>query len=69
MPDVDLLIRTGGEKRISTFLLWSIAYSEIWFSDLLWPDFSAAEFDRALQSYAARQRRFGRTGEQVGSAC
>ena len=69
MPDVDLLIRTGGEKRISNFLLWSIAYSEIYFSALLWPEFSVAEFDRALESYAARQRRFGRTGEQVESAC
>ena len=69
MPKVDLLIRTGGEKRISNFLLWDIAYSEIYFTDVLWPDFSAAELDRALQSYAVRQRRFGRTGDQVESVC
>lgn len=69
MPDVDLLIRTGGEKRVSNFLLWQIAYSEIYFTDVLWPDFTEAELDSALQSYAARQRRFGRTGEQVESAC
>jgi undecaprenyl diphosphate synthase len=69
LPDVDLLIRTGGEKRISNFLLWDIAYSEIYFTDVLWPDFTQAELDRALESFAARQRRFGRTGEQVESAC
>jgi len=69
LPDVDLLIRTGGEKRISNFLLWSIAYSEIFFTDVLWPDFSESEFERALASFAARQRRFGRTSEQVESAC
>ena len=69
LPDVDLLIRTGGEKRISNFLLWDIAYSEIYFTDVLWPDFTQAEFDRALHSFAARQRRFGRTGDQVESAC
>lgn len=64
-PGVDLLIRTGGEKRISNFLLWDIAYSEVFFSDVLWPDFTVAEFDRALDFYAQRQRRFGKTGEQV----
>jgi undecaprenyl diphosphate synthase len=69
LPAVDLLIRTGGEKRISNFLLWDIAYSEIYFTDVLWPDFTQVEFDRALQSFAARQRRFGRTGDQVESAC
>lgn len=69
LPNVDLLIRTGGEKRISNFLLWKIAYSEIYFTDVLWPDFTATEFDLALASFAARQRRFGRTGEQVESAC
>jgi undecaprenyl diphosphate synthase len=69
LPDVDLLIRTGGEKRISNFLLWNIAYSEIYFTDVLWPDFSVAELDTALASYAACQRRFGRTSEQVESAC
>jgi undecaprenyl diphosphate synthase len=69
LPSVDLLIRTGGEKRISNFLLWDIAYSEIYFTDVLWPDFTEVELDRALQSFAERQRRFGRTGEQVESAC
>lgn len=69
LPGVDLLIRTGGEKRVSNFMLWDIAYSEIYFTDVLWPDFSAAELDRALESFAARQRRFGRTGEQVEPAC
>jgi undecaprenyl diphosphate synthase len=69
LPNVDLLIRTGGEKRVSNFMLWDIAYSEIYFTDVLWPDFSEAELDRALQSFAVRQRRFGRTGEQVESKC
>jgi undecaprenyl diphosphate synthase len=64
-PGVDLLIRTGGEKRISNFLLWDLAYSEIFFSDVLWPDFTSGELDHALSFYAHRQRRFGRTGEQV----
>ncbi|HET9024683.1 MAG TPA: polyprenyl diphosphate synthase [Burkholderiaceae bacterium] len=67
-PDPDLLIRTGGERRISNFLLWQLAYSELHFSDVLWPDFDAAELDRALAWYATRQRRFGMTGEQVGEA-
>jgi undecaprenyl diphosphate synthase len=65
LPSVDLLIRTGGEKRISNFLLWDIAYSEVCFSDQLWPDFDAAELGRAFDFYAQRQRRFGRTGEQL----
>jgi undecaprenyl diphosphate synthase len=65
LPSVDLLIRTGGEKRISNFLLWDIAYSEVCFSDLLWPDFTSTELDRAFEFYAQRQRRFGRTGEQI----
>jgi len=64
-PDVDLLIRTGGERRISNFLLWSLAYSELYFSEALWPDFEATELDRAFEFYSSRQRRFGRTGEQV----
>lgn len=68
LPDVDLLIRTGGEKRISNFLLWSIAYSELYFSDLLWPEFTTDEIDRAVEFYARRQRRFGRTAEQLESA-
>jgi len=67
-PDPDLLIRTGGERRISNFLLWQLAYSELHFTDVLWPDFDAAELDRALAWYATRQRRFGMTGEQVGVA-
>ena len=58
-PDPDLLIRTGGEHRISNFLLWQSAYSELYFSDTLWPDYDRAEFDRALESYSSRQRRFG----------
>ena len=66
-PDPDLLIRTGGERRISNFLLWQLAYAELHFSDVLWPDFDAAELDRALAWYATRQRRFGMTGEQLGA--
>jgi undecaprenyl diphosphate synthase len=65
MPEPDLFIRTGGEQRVSNFLLWQLAYTELYFTDTLWPDFDAAEFDRALASYASRQRRFGRTGDQV----
>ena len=64
-PDPDLLIRTGGEQRISNFLLWNLAYAELWFSDVLWPDFSTAEFDAALAHYSQRQRRYGHTGEQL----
>ena len=65
VPDPDLLIRTGGEQRISNFLLWQCAYSELYFSDRLWPDFDAAALDEALAAYAARERRFGRTSEQL----
>jgi len=68
LPKVDLLIRTGGEQRVSNFLLWDIAYSELFFSDLLWPEFSEAELARAFAFYAQRQRRFGRTGEQIEAA-
>jgi undecaprenyl diphosphate synthase len=64
-PNVDLLIRTGGEKRLSNFLLWDLAYAELFFSDVLWPDFSLTELNKAFEFYAARQRRFGLTGEQV----
>jgi undecaprenyl diphosphate synthase len=64
-PNVDLLIRTGGEKRVSNFMLWEIAYAEFYFSDVLWPDFTAAELRKAFEFYARRQRRFGRTGEQI----
>jgi undecaprenyl diphosphate synthase len=64
-PDPDLLIRTGGEQRISNFLLWNLAYAEPWFTDILWPDFGAAEFEAALAHYAQRQRRYGHTGDQL----
>lgn len=64
-PEPDLLIRTGGEKRISNFLLWQAAYSELYFSDALWPDFDSEHLKLALADYAQRQRRFGKTGEQV----
>ncbi len=64
-PEPDLFIRTGGEQRISNFLLWQLAYTEFYFTDMLWPDFDEKAFDEALASFAARQRRFGRTGEQV----
>jgi len=60
LPDLDLLIRTGGEQRISNFLIWQAAYAELYFSDRLWPDFDPAEFDAALTEYARRSRRFGR---------
>jgi undecaprenyl diphosphate synthase len=65
LPEPDLFIRTGGEQRISNFLLWQLAYTELYFTDLLWPDFDEAAFNDALKSYASRQRRFGRTGDQV----
>ena len=67
-PDPDLLIRTGGEQRISNFLLWNLAYAELWFTDVLWPEFGKAEFDEALGFFAAKQRRYGHTGEQVEAA-
>ncbi len=65
LPDPDLFIRTGGERRISNFLLWNLAYSELYFSDTLWPDFTVAHFEEALNDYRGRQRRFGRTPGQV----
>ena len=65
VPDPDLLIRTGGEKRISNFLLWNLAYAELLFSECLWPDFREAQFDEALAYFAGRQRRYGYTGDQV----
>ena len=65
LPAVDLFIRTGGEHRISNFLLWQCAYSELYFTDVLWPDFSDEEFIKSLQWFSGRQRRFGRTGEQL----
>ena len=64
-PDPDLFIRTGGERRISNFLLWQSAYTELYFTDRLWPEFGETEFERALADFARRQRRFGKTGEQV----
>ena len=65
MPDPDLLIRTSGEQRISNFLLWQCAYTEFYFTPVLWPDFRKAEFRKALEDYASRQRRFGKTGDQI----
>ena len=65
LPDADLFIRTGGELRISNFLLWQAAYSEFYFTDVLWPDFTVDEYHNALRHFAKRQRRFGQTGEQV----
>jgi len=67
-PEPDLFIRTGGEQRISNFLLWQLAYSELYFTPTLWPDFDTAEFDRAIVSYQTRERRFGRTSEQLQGA-
>jgi undecaprenyl diphosphate synthase len=68
VPDPDLVIRTGGEQRLSNFLLWQGAYSELLFSDKLWPDFDEAAFDAALEDYAVRERRFGKTSEQIAPA-
>ncbi len=65
MPDPDLLIRTGGEVRISNYLLWQIAYSELYFCDTYWPDFNEEDLHKAIASYQQRQRRYGMTGEQV----
>ncbi len=64
-PEPDLFIRTGGEQRISNFLLWQLAYTEMYFTDTLWPDFDSAAFDHAISSFQSRERRFGRTSEQV----
>jgi len=68
LADPDLFIRTGGEQRLSNFLLWQSAYAELYFTDVLWPDFDDVEFDAALAAYATRQRRFGLVGEQVASS-
>ena len=65
MPDPELMIRTGGEERLSNYLLWQCAYSEFYFTDLYWPDFKEDEFHKAIVDYQSRQRRFGKTGEQV----
>ncbi len=67
MPDPDLLIRTGGEQRISNFLLWQCAYAELYFTDVLWPDFGETQLAKALSWYSDRTRRFGLTTEQVQS--
>ena len=67
-PEPDLFIRTGGEQRISNFLLWQLAYSELHFTDTLWPDFDGAALDHAIASYRARERRFGRTSEQLAAS-
>ena len=65
MPDPDLLIRTGGEIRLSNYLLWQCAYSELYFCDTFWPDFNEEEFYKAIYEYQQRERRFGKTSEQV----
>lgn len=65
LPEPDLFVRTGGEQRISNFLIWQLAYTELYFTDALWPDFNEQEFEKALSWYAGRQRRFGKTGEQI----
>jgi undecaprenyl diphosphate synthase len=67
-PEPDLFIRTGGEQRISNFLLWQLAYTELYFTDMLWPDFDAIALNAAIDWYGQRERRFGRTSEQVQAA-
>ena len=67
VPDPDLVIRTGGEQRLSNFLLWQAAYSELYFSDKLWPDFDDAALDQAIDAFNQRERRFGKTSEQIQS--
>jgi undecaprenyl diphosphate synthase len=68
LPEPDLFIRTGGEQRVSNFMLWQLAYTELYFTEVLWPDFDIKAFEMALTSYSGRQRRFGRTSEQVTEA-
>ncbi len=68
LPDPDLLIRTSGEMRISNFLLWQVAYAELYFTDVCWPDFTREEFSAALRDFAGRERRFGATGGQLAAA-
>jgi len=67
IPDPDLLIRTGGERRISNFLLWNLAYTELYFSDVLWPEFSKVHLDAAFESFAQRERRYGKISEQLAA--
>jgi len=67
LPDPDLLIRTGAERRVSNFLLWNLAYAELYFTDVLWPEFSSADFEAALEFFAQRERRFGKTSAQVAA--
>ena len=67
LPDPDLLIRTGGEARVSNFLLWQMAYTEMYFTDTLWPDFTEAALQKALHWFGLRVRRFGRTDDQVAA--
>ncbi|NYZ62604.1 polyprenyl diphosphate synthase [Luteimonas deserti] len=67
LPEPDLFIRTGGDLRISNFLLWQLAYTELWFTDTLWPELGVDELERALRSYASRERRFGLTGAQIAA--
>jgi undecaprenyl diphosphate synthase len=67
LPDPDLFIRTGGEQRLSNFVLWQSAYAELYFTELLWPEFGAEAYGQALEAFAQRQRRFGQTGEQVAA--
>ena len=67
LPPLDLFIRTGGERRISNFLLWQVAYAELYFTDTLWPDFDQACLREAIEDYASRERRFGRTGAQIAT--
>ncbi len=67
-PAPDLMIRTGGEQRISNFMLWQTAYAEFYFSDVLWPDFKEEEYKKALDAFASRTRRFGRTDDQLKEA-
>jgi len=68
VPDPDLIIRTGGEQRLSNFLLWQAAYAELFFSDKLWPEFDEAELDRAIGEFRRRERRFGQTSDQLAAA-
>jgi undecaprenyl diphosphate synthase len=66
-PEPDLFIRTGGEQRISNFLLWQLAYTELYFTDVLWPDFDEAQLHKAIEWFSQRERRFGRTSAQLAS--